>query len=392
MSNQIPEIAVYTTQLSQLCDKINVKRYTLKHYNIPYPFKGHTLPLYQNLQQKEGKKSLKVKWQGIQFNGNYFIFKFTCESYFNPRIKQGKHPYNELQHVYVIMPLGKDSSVRLSRNSRLKQYTHYFNFSNKYYLYFIQFDVTKIYFCESTESVLDYFMKQHIGKSWLIYSPHGQNDDDDDDDDDDHTTATTTSSSSLSSSSSINSCKYKSKHNKNNKNNNNNDDNNDNDNDNDNNDNDNNDNESTRIKEKEKEKEKEDNLRIQDIYINVTEDEFCSILRKRRKGRIHQQQLLASFLLDQSIFSGLGDYLVSEILYASQLRYSLPIIKLSSEQEKQLYKYITEYILKSYGLDGVANRYLDNEKGEFTKTFQIYNNFSNSIKQVRIDHHLLFVS
>jgi len=321
MSIQIPDVAVYTIQLNHLRDKLSKQKTTLKEYNIPYPFKNHIDPLYQHLQQKNihSKKSLKIRWKDIRFNGNFFIFKFTCESHFACKKKEYLFPFNETQNIYIVLPASKRSSFKMLRNKNNKFGSHYFNFQNKYFLYAQHFVVEDIFLCKSTEELHKYFKAKKIGKSWLIFYEY---------DDDDEGTGTDDDTKD---------------------------------------DNTKDDNTKDNIKDNKIDQIK---TRISDIHINVSLKEFLKV-------EINDETTIAQFLFDQSKFAGLGDYLVSEILHDFKTKnknneYSIPMKILTIDQKKSLYKSICEKLLQSFSLDGVQESYLDNEQGEYWQVYKIF--------------------
>ena len=81
---------------------------------------------------------------------------------------------------------------------------------------------------------------------------------------------------------------------------------------------------------------------------------------------------VCKFLMNQSIFSGIGNYLLSEILHDSCIS---PFNSLSEISIENLYKSICKIILNSYELDGVSLRDyhgVDGEKGEYQHYLQVY--------------------
>jgi len=81
---------------------------------------------------------------------------------------------------------------------------------------------------------------------------------------------------------------------------------------------------------------------------------------------------VCKFLMNQSIFSGIGNYLLSEILHDSSIS---PFVVLGEIDIEKLYKSICKIILNSYELDGVSLKDyygVDGEKGEYQHYIQVY--------------------
>jgi len=103
------------------------------------------------------------------------------------------------------------------------------------------------------------------------------------------------------------------------------------------------------------------------LGIDIFSNEFT--LEKFRKKIQEKNKLLASFLLDQSIFSGIGNYIKNESIYLSKLNYKIKTSELSNDDIKELYinirfvAYSTLYeFVKDYKLDKIIPKEIINLK------------------------------
>lgn len=90
-------------------------------------------------------------------------------------------------------------------------------------------------------------------------------------------------------------------------------------------------------------------LTVEEVFIRYKSDRF------RRKR-------LSSLLLDQHFLAGLGNYLRSEVLYASRLHYSLRPMDCSDEEIRLLAKATVELTRQSYETRGITNDLAQAEK------------------------------
>lgn len=98
--------------------------------------------------------------------------------------------------------------------------------------------------------------------------------------------------------------------------------------------------------------------------IGVSFDEF----REKVNGSVN----VCCFLMDQSVFSGIGNYLLSEILYDSQVS---PYSLMGDIPLDKLYDSICNIVMLSYGMDGVSFRDycgVDGEIGEYQNYLKVY--------------------
>jgi DNA-formamidopyrimidine glycosylase len=102
---------------------------------------------------------------------------------------------------------------------------------------------------------------------------------------------------------------------------------------------------------------------------NVKEDEYVNTMKKQGNKTI------ASVMMDQSVFSGIGNYLKSEILYETKVSPYAIIKNIPNEKLKELYKISLEKIKSSYKSGGASVRnYSDikGQDGQFAFTFKVY--------------------
>lgn len=93
-------------------------------------------------------------------------------------------------------------------------------------------------------------------------------------------------------------------------------------------------------------------------------------LRTRRDWRS-----IRELLLDQTIISGIGNYLVSEILYKAEIKPSATYPKLTSIQLERLFKAIVEVTNASYSAGGCTLHTWKNPEGKagrFQEQLQVY--------------------
>lgn len=101
-----------------------------------------------------------------------------------------------------------------------------------------------------------------------------------------------------------------------------------------------------------------------------TEDEFCQRIRRYNK---HD---LCKVLMNQTYFSGIGNYLKAEILYASKISPFRKLSDISDEEIKILFQNIRKIITASYKARGATIKNysdLEDNKGEYTFQFKVYN-------------------
>ncbi len=129
-----------------------------------------------------------------------------------------------------------------------------------------------------------------------------------------------------------------------------------------------------------------------------TEEKFRDIIKnkkyhyKKSKSENKEPRNLPWLLMNQSVFSGIGNYLKSEILYESKISPFRNIIDLSDEDIKVLYKNtlkISQEAFKSGGTSVRDYSDLENKKGEYTFVLKVYaqkkDPLGNSVKKVEQD-------
>jgi len=101
----------------------------------------------------------------------------------------------------------------------------------------------------------------------------------------------------------------------------------------------------------------------------ITEIEFIDLLNK------YDSQNICCFLINQKYISGIGNYLLSEVLYSSKINPWTDIKDISNGIRILLYNEILRIIQESYNLDGVSIRDyhgLDGQQGEFQNNLNVY--------------------
>jgi formamidopyrimidine-DNA glycosylase len=96
------------------------------------------------------------------------------------------------------------------------------------------------------------------------------------------------------------------------------------------------------------------------MYTDVTEDEFMDKIRRK----IYRDKEISWFLLEQKIFSGIGMYLIADILYKTEVMPYEIIIDIDDETLKELYRNIQLIISISIERGGCSIRDFINPYGE----------------------------
>ncbi|HIL27366.1 MAG TPA: hypothetical protein EYG21_08310 [Nitrospinaceae bacterium] len=102
----------------------------------------------------------------------------------------------------------------------------------------------------------------------------------------------------------------------------------------------------------------------------VADDEFIRIFRKRNKYNI------CKVLMDQSLVSGIGNYVKADSLWLAKINPHSKVSELSDIQLKILKNSIEEVLKESYRSGGATIRTyqnLDGQKGEYASRFLVYN-------------------
>lgn len=100
--------------------------------------------------------------------------------------------------------------------------------------------------------------------------------------------------------------------------------------------------------------------------IDVCRNEFLE-----KFGRVKSKNI-CTVLMDQSVFSGIGNYLLSEVLHDSG---NSPFNSVGDTNLESLYDSIVKIVNNSYRLDGVSMsdyKGIDGEKGEYQRYLKVY--------------------
>jgi formamidopyrimidine-DNA glycosylase len=114
------------------------------------------------------------------------------------------------------------------------------------------------------------------------------------------------------------------------------------------------------------------NVMIGKRIIQIKLNDFIEVVNKKTNFNNN----IVKFLMDQSKFSGIGNYLLSEVLYDSKINPFLNICDIPKDKMIDLYNSISKIIKASYDLDGVSLKDyhgLDNQVGEYQHNLAIYN-------------------
>ena len=90
----------------------------------------------------------------------------------------------------------------------------------------------------------------------------------------------------------------------------------------------------------------------------------------------HKEKNIVKVLMDQKYISGIGNYLKSEILYHSGINPHNIIKNIPESKMKELYQSARLKIVGSYNKGGASLRHyadIDDKKGQFEFTFEVYN-------------------
>ena len=119
----------------------------------------------------------------------------------------------------------------------------------------------------------------------------------------------------------------------------------------------------------------------------ITMKEWFSIFRKKKL----EEKIISRVLLNQSIISGIGNYLRAEILYSSKISPHRLVKSLTDKDLTVLYKKSLESIKDSYINGGTSLRHysdIDGKKGEYGYKLKVYGNskdpYGNQVKREKI--------
>jgi formamidopyrimidine-DNA glycosylase len=120
---------------------------------------------------------------------------------------------------------------------------------------------------------------------------------------------------------------------------------------------------------------------------SITMKEWFSIFRKKKL----EDKLISRVLLNQSILSGIGNYLRAEILYNSKISPHRLVKSLTDKELILLYRKSLECIKDSYNNGGTSIRHysdIDGKKGVYGYRLNVYGNskdpYGNQVKREKI--------
>ena len=115
----------------------------------------------------------------------------------------------------------------------------------------------------------------------------------------------------------------------------------------------------------------------------ITEDMYLSKMKNKKNGK----KTIATVMMDQSVFSGVGNYLKSEILYAAHVSPHSIINNIPDEKMLEIFHITLDKINASYKLGGASVKNYSDIKGQdgtFSFTFAVYQK-----KKDPMGHHII---
>jgi formamidopyrimidine-DNA glycosylase len=103
----------------------------------------------------------------------------------------------------------------------------------------------------------------------------------------------------------------------------------------------------------------------------ITEEEYLEKMKNKKNGK----RKISTVMMDQSVFSGIGNYLKSEILYQAKVAPNSVVGNIPDDILKNILKITLEKIKRSYKAGGASIRdYSDirGHEGEYSFTFAVY--------------------
>jgi DNA-formamidopyrimidine glycosylase len=103
----------------------------------------------------------------------------------------------------------------------------------------------------------------------------------------------------------------------------------------------------------------------------ITDEEYLEKMKNKKNGK----RKLSTVMMDQSVFSGIGNYLKSEILYQAKVAPDSVVNNIPDDILKNIFKISLEKIKRSYKAGGASIRdYSDirGNEGDYSFTFAVY--------------------
>jgi endonuclease-8 len=103
----------------------------------------------------------------------------------------------------------------------------------------------------------------------------------------------------------------------------------------------------------------------------ITEDEYMSVMKNKKNGK----KTIATVIMDQSVFSGVGNYLKAEILYSAKISPHSIINNIPINKMLEIFHITLDKINASYKMGGASIRnYSDikRQEGTYSFTFAVY--------------------
>ena len=115
--------------------------------------------------------------------------------------------------------------------------------------------------------------------------------------------------------------------------------------------------------------------KINNLGPDILNDKSLTFSIFKERMDLHPNWHLSKILMDQSVVCGIGNYLKSEILYASRLNPHRQVKSLSEEELKTLYQQARKIIKASYESQGMSkSNYLnfEGQKGSYEFSLKVY--------------------
>ena len=103
----------------------------------------------------------------------------------------------------------------------------------------------------------------------------------------------------------------------------------------------------------------------------IKSDEFLSKMKNKKNGH----KTIATVFMDQSVFSGIGNYLKSEILYQARVSPHSVITNIPDEKLIEILSIIKQKIRESYLAGGASIRHysdIKKQEGKYSFRFEVY--------------------
>jgi DNA-formamidopyrimidine glycosylase len=136
------------------------------------------------------------------------------------------------------------------------------------------------------------------------------------------------------------------------------------------------------------------NIKLNNLGPDILSDEFTKDVFLSVIDKIKSKRKLASILHDQTIFSGIGNYLRAEIIYAAGIDPFIKMSDLSNDEKNRLYHAIVTISQKAYKEGGtITGKYTDpmGKHGNFNpKIYGVDKIDGKKVKTIKVDSQTLY--